>query len=698
MYAWSMATTTRRILTNPLLLFHGNDFYPYGTTKAFSEIIFVPALLSMPVFLLSGNPILSYNIILLLLWSLSGLTMYLCAREIVGHKWGAMLAAAVWTLSPYRTDYYIELNMQMCFAVPLIVLYWYRFLRTQRVRNAVLTCLFFGVQALSCWNYAIMVSLFLVLFSLAYILLKWRGWKIKKLLGIIPVVMIFSVAMLPFIRPYFQVRKLLGIQATLSDSVPRSADVLTYLESGPVGWYHFSPTRHRAETGLFPGFVPVLLFALSFGYLLKRETQFGRSRARRIAGLIAAVGLLFSLLQLGLRAGVAPDALRSLHVMHFATASAWAIGFCLLLLGLRGWNQRRNRIQDRGLYEKEILAIFLFAALVMFLLSLGPVVHVKRQAIGHGPYYRLYDVIFPLRALRQVSRFGALVLFSVGILSGLGMKWVDSTVGRRWKLTSGVMCIAFILAAIEYCPRRLKYDEFRWDERPPVYDFVALDPGDFAIAEWPLGWKFRDADATLWSVAHEKRVLAGCCRWRVPGKMPPRTEQISRTLGALSNPELTAQSMTELRAVYPTKYLILHRAFLRETVWPPWERLLENLPEGLTLLRVYDNQDYLFEICPILERGKEFSREFSFEYVLGHGVARFRLRAVARSPDAHPVKIYFNDRLLCGDKLSGDWKKYEFKLPRPYHKVAPNGIRIVSIPEDGNESQMEFDGFCLSRD
>ncbi len=694
MIAWNMASNARRLITNPLLLFQGNDFYPYGTTKAFSEILLIPSLFNMPIFLLSGNPILSYNITLLVLWSVSGLTMYLCAREIVGHRWGALLAAAIWTLSPYRTDYYLEFNMQMCFAVPLIVLYWYRFLRTQRIKDAVLTFVFLSVQCLSCWYYGIIVSLYLIVFSVAYVLLKLRGWKVKKLMEVIPIIAIFCIVMLPFALPYFQMKKELGIGGRLSEAVVYSADVLSYIESGPIRWYHFSAAHHHAETSLYPGFVALLFFVLSFGYFSRREAQFDRSKGTRITLLIAAPGLLVSLIHLALRVVIPPDTAKFLPIMRFSTASGWAVGFCLLLLFVRGRNQSKANLPERALYDADILVTFLLASFVMFLLSLGPVAHVKWRAIGHGPYYPLYGVIFPLHAVRVVARFGGFVLFSIAILSALGLKRVHSLVTRRWVLIGKLMYVPFLLAAVEYLPLGLKYEKFDWYHRPPVYDFVASDPEDFVVAEWPLGWRMEDGDSMLWSIAHNKKILGSTCRRA--RAMPPRTEKIARALGGLTNPERTADSMTELRGIYPTKYLIVHKRPLPPRMWLPWKKLIQNLPEGLTLLRVYDNRDYLFEICPIVERGKEFSREFSFEYVLGHSVARFSLRAVAGSPDAHPVKIYFNDRLLCGDKLSGDWKKYEFRLPRPYHRIAPNFVRIVSSGADSESAKIEFAGFTLS--
>lgn len=695
--AWHMAHTADRLLSDPFLLFHGNDFYPYGTTKAFIEPLLVPALFNMPIFLLTGNPVLSYNVTLLFLWSLSGLTMYLCAREILGHRAGALLAAAIWTLSPYRTDYYLEFNMQMSFAVPLVVLYWYRFLRTQRHRDAALTFVFLGIQCLSCWYYAIMVSLCAMVFLVCYVLLKQRGWKVKKFLKVIPILVLFCVVLFPFARPYLQVRKELSfVGGSLAEATRYSADVLTYVESGPIRWYHFSPTQHHAETSLFPGFVALLFVALGCGYFFSWKSQFRGSKATRILLLIAAGGLLVSFVHLALRAGVSPEVARFLPIMRFSAASGWALGFCLLLFLLRGRSQSKSKVPDRALRDKDILGIFLLTAFVMFLLSLGPVPHFRQEAIGHGLYYYLYGMFFPLQAIRIVTRFGSLLLFSVGMLSGLGVKWLHSVVSRRWTPIALFWCLPFLLAALEYSPKSLMYEQFRWDKRPAVYDFIAADPEDFVVAEWPLGWRETDADFLLWSLAHNKRVLGSPCQWE--RKSLPRTVRIARALERLTDSDIAAECMTELRRIYPTKYLIVHKRALPLNMWLPWEKLIRSLPEGLAFIRAYDNQDYLFEMHPIVEREKEFSREFSYEFVLGHSVARFRLRGGPDSPGGHFVAIYFNDRLLRRDKLSAYWEKYELSLPRPYRKVAPNSIRIVSIPANGKECNMEFDGFSLSKD
>lgn len=692
--AWNMSSMSREILANPLHMFRGNDFYPYGTTKSFSEILVVPSLVNAPIFLLSGNPILSYNITLLFFWILSGLTMYLCAREIMGHHWGALLAAIIWTLSPFRTDYYLEFQMQMGFAVPLVILYWYRFLRTQGISNAALAFAFLLVQAVSCWSYALMISVYMPIFSVTYLLLKWRGWKVMKLLGVIPVIAIFCVVIFPFTWPYFVMRKELGMERRLSEAIPHSADVFTYLESGPIRMYHFSPTHHHAETSLFPGFVALAFFVSSFACLFKWNPQVVRSRATRIFRLLATGGLLVSLLQLGLRIGVSPGAAEHVPIMHFSSASLWVVACCLFMLILRGRRQSRGGIEERAFEHNDVLATFLFTFFLMFLLSLGPVVHVKREAIGHGPYYHLYNVIFPLRAVRIVSRFGGMALFSLSILSGLGLKLLHIAVREHVRLLGTLGFLPSLIAAIEYFPQQLDYEQFHWEKQPPVYAFLASDPHDFVVAEWPLGWRNEDADALLWSLGHNKKILGGVSRWR--GRMPPRTERLSKTLLRLPFPETMTLCMTQLRAVYPTKYLILHRRFLPAEMWSPWEKLIQNPPEGLVLLRVYENHDYLFAVAPVVERGKEFVREFSYEYLSERTVARFKLRDGSCAPCSPVVEVRFNDRLLRSHILTADWREYRFDLPAPYRKVAPNSIQVVAAASQSSEGQIEFQGFSLS--
>ena len=98
--------------TQPAFLFHGNTFYPMGHSLTFAESLFTPSLLGGPLYVLSGNPVLAYNLTLLLVWALSGWAMYAVAFRVTGAHVAAFVAAAVFTLCPDRTDYYVEFQIE----------------------------------------------------------------------------------------------------------------------------------------------------------------------------------------------------------------------------------------------------------------------------------------------------------------------------------------------------------------------------------------------------------------------------------------------------------------------------------------------------------------------------------------------------------------------------------------------------------
>ena len=55
---WIMAWDGHALLSAPGHLFDANIFYPYPRTLAYSELLLSNALLSWPITLLTGNPVL----------------------------------------------------------------------------------------------------------------------------------------------------------------------------------------------------------------------------------------------------------------------------------------------------------------------------------------------------------------------------------------------------------------------------------------------------------------------------------------------------------------------------------------------------------------------------------------------------------------------------------------------------------------
>ena len=120
---WVLSWTSHALLHAPWDVFHGNAFYPFGNTLSFAEPLLVPALVAGPIHAWTGSPILAYNLTLLLFWALSGWAMYWVAWRVTRCHPAAFVAAVIFTFAPYRTDHYMEFQMEMAFGIPELIVY-----------------------------------------------------------------------------------------------------------------------------------------------------------------------------------------------------------------------------------------------------------------------------------------------------------------------------------------------------------------------------------------------------------------------------------------------------------------------------------------------------------------------------------------------------------------------------------------------
>ncbi len=81
---------------------NANIFYPEPLTLAYSEHLFAQAVQILPVYALTGNVILSYNLLFLSTFVLSGLGMFLLVRDITGSARAGLVAGLIYAFAPYR--------------------------------------------------------------------------------------------------------------------------------------------------------------------------------------------------------------------------------------------------------------------------------------------------------------------------------------------------------------------------------------------------------------------------------------------------------------------------------------------------------------------------------------------------------------------------------------------------------------------
>ena len=92
---WILGWDLRTITAHPAWLFNGrifdaNIFHPATGTLTYSDHLIPQALLVLPVYLLSGDPVLCYNVLLFGSFVASGLAMHALARTLGASFTGAV--------------------------------------------------------------------------------------------------------------------------------------------------------------------------------------------------------------------------------------------------------------------------------------------------------------------------------------------------------------------------------------------------------------------------------------------------------------------------------------------------------------------------------------------------------------------------------------------------------------------------------
>ncbi len=80
-------------------------------TLAYSEHLFAQAVQILPVYALTGNIVLCYNLLFLSTFVLSGLGTFLFVREVTGSRAAAFFAGVVYAFAPYRVPQFAHLQV-----------------------------------------------------------------------------------------------------------------------------------------------------------------------------------------------------------------------------------------------------------------------------------------------------------------------------------------------------------------------------------------------------------------------------------------------------------------------------------------------------------------------------------------------------------------------------------------------------------
>jgi hypothetical protein len=120
----------------------------------------MPAVILAPLYWAGADPILAHNVLLFLGYILSGLAAFVLLHTLTGSSTAAVITAVAVTASPYRTEYYPKVQLQLLFWIPLALTFLHRAVDRGTLRDGVLAGICLALQFYTCVNYGIAGGIF----------------------------------------------------------------------------------------------------------------------------------------------------------------------------------------------------------------------------------------------------------------------------------------------------------------------------------------------------------------------------------------------------------------------------------------------------------------------------------------------------------------------------------------------------------
>jgi hypothetical protein len=207
-YVWALDHVSRSLLTNPFDtsgLFDGRAFYPATDSLAWGDHMIGQAVVGLPIWLASGNPVLEFNLLVLASYALGALAMFAYARERLGTA-AAVAAGVVFAFTPFR--FHASQWLQVLFTpfLPLALLFFGRFVAHTRVRDWLLWVGCWVAHSLMGMYGAVFFGLTLGVLGLFAIVAAPSAERRRLALGIVAAPFATGLLLLPNLLPYLELR------------------------------------------------------------------------------------------------------------------------------------------------------------------------------------------------------------------------------------------------------------------------------------------------------------------------------------------------------------------------------------------------------------------------------------------------------------------------------------------------------------
>jgi len=498
----------------PMTLHDTYYFAPLRNSIVFNENHFGLSLIFAPFYLISGKPLLAYNLTLLVSLTLSAFFTYLLVRKLTGSGWAGIIAGVAFAYSPYALFEMGRIQLVATQWIPLSFLLLHRAIETQRPRDGVAFWCAILLQIGTCLYYAMFLVPLLSLLGCVLIsrqrpaprFFAWFGAAAAGA-GLVALWMVF---------PYFSARPAFNLERSLSVASSNDGKFGFFANVHPTN-YTLTGLHHVVASGAahdeiaFPGFTATALLVVG----LAVPAVNALSRADR-SKVLADVGRWIA---------IALGAFVISILTHSLLLGTLAIGGGIWFLARNGSALPFGG--DRGAYLGVLLvALSMFLGIHPFDWDGEPV---------RGLYYYFHTYFPGFNGIRKVGRQAVMTTFVIVVLAGFGGSWIFARLrGLRDRLALTAVLLGLLAYELRCFPHPL---ERVWGaaQPPSVLRFVASLPAEDMLAFTPQNTGraiFRGDDGmalyNYLALHHKHRFVNGQSSWQ-----PPVTELARRSVERL---------------------------------------------------------------------------------------------------------------------------------------------------------------------
>ena len=550
---WTITWVQNQLFSNPLNLFDANIFYPIPNTLSFSDHLFPQAILSLPIYYLSKNPILSYNFVFLLSYFLCAYAMFLLVRHLTKNAAAGIASGIIFAFSAYHLDHTPHVQLISSGLILLSFLFLHKFFENENVKNSILFSLFFTLQALACIYYGLFSLSIMTIVLPVFLILHIRKIKVSFLFKLAIPLVFSGLILLIFSLPYFSLFKSFGFKRPLAEG----ADLINYLGTsssnlllgkmlGPLG---------NHESRLFLGIAGLLLSGFYIFHKRKLLKNFPKilNVATAIIILINLIMIVLVKLTDGINLNLGLFTI-SVHNSAKQALSIFVVGilyllFCFFFSVFRKKEKLASKTKNIFLY-----IFILFWALF---LSFGSRFTFRGESLENLslPFKWFYNFVPGFKGIRVPSRYGVFVMLSVSVLAGYGFKYLLAKIKKK-QLKVILASVLLIFINLEYLniPNRITFIPVKKDI-PPTYRWLKEKNEDFALIELPFLYPSSlDTTYMYFSLYHRKKIING-----YSGFIPPVRYYILEMFD-----EFPSRTCIDILKSLKVKYVIMHTKMWKE--------------------------------------------------------------------------------------------------------------------------------------